>query len=193
MKRTLFLTMFLTLMSFLLVTLAFAKDSPDKITIWGPSLTQPIEITDPDVLEGFDPWEGQFLDRSRDTVSKEPHVQEIYHVIFYWQANKDKNRVMYVFQYSPNPFGGKGFIYLPREGEPWHRVNGQTIIRSSGWKYASPAWDKLMGQTLENDTVSHNEARNPQYIQIVVPVIILIGVAATIWLFRRRYPLSTQN
>jgi len=42
------------------IPLAYAKGSPDLITISGGGLTQPIEITDSTSLKAFDPWSGQF-------------------------------------------------------------------------------------------------------------------------------------
>lgn len=171
--------------------LAFAKGSPDKIILWGPSLGEPIEITNPEVLKGFDPWNGQYLDRNLGTITEEPRVEQTYDVIFYFQESNGKTRIFYVFQYFPNPTGGQGFIYLPREGEPWHRMNGQTIIRVSGWHYASAEWDTLMQQMLENHQVSLTGSLITDGLRVALPIIIitLIGSAVIIWVFRRRRPM----
>jgi hypothetical protein len=193
MKRTLFLTFFMTLTSLLLVPLAFAKGSPDKITIWGPSLAKAMEITDPETLKGFDPWNGQFLDRSSGVIEDEPRSQEIYTVVFYLRDNKGEERIFYVFQYSPNPFGEPGFIYLPREGEPWHLMNGQTIVRTSGWHYASAEWDTFLQSTLEQNRVSPIETVISPDLQLAVPITILLGSAVMIWYLRRRQPVSIQH
>jgi hypothetical protein len=193
MKRTLFLTIFLILTSLIFVSLAFAKGSPDKIIIWGPSLAKPIEITDPKTLKGFDPWNGQFLDRSSGVIEDEPRPQEIYTVVFDLGNNNLEKRSFYVFQYSPGPSGGQGFIYLSREGEPWHLINGQTIIRASGWHYASAEWDVLVHDTLEKDRVSPVEPVISRDLQLAVPIIIFLGGSAIIWYLRRRQPVSIQH
>jgi hypothetical protein len=191
MKRMLFLTLFITLTSFLLVPLAFAKDSPDKITIWGPSMTQPIEIIDPETLKGFDPWNGQFLDRSLGPIVEEPQIKQTYHVFFYFRERDGEFREFYTFQYAPESAGRQGFIYLPREGEPWRLMNSQTIARANGWHYASEEWDILMQSLLESGRVSPTRPTTTWNTQIILSTIILISGAATIWLIRHRYPLST--
>ena len=175
------------------MSLAFAKGSPDKIIIWGPSLAKPIEITDPKILKGFDPWNGQFLDRSSGVIEDEPRPQEIYTVVFDLGNNNLEKRSFYVFQYSPGSSGEKGFIYLPREGEPWHLTNGQTIIRASGWHSASAEWDTLMQLMLENDRNSLHGTVRSRDLQIALPILILLGSAATIWYLRRRQYVSIQH
>jgi hypothetical protein len=187
MKRTLFLISLLTLTLFLLVPFAFAKDSPDRITIWGPSLSKPIEIIDPQILKGFDPWNGQFLDKSSVIVAQEPQIEQTYYIFFYFRDKDGEFREFYTFQYAPNSADRQGFIYLPREGEPWYRVNGQTILRDSGWHYASKEWDALMKQTLENNKVSSRGSGFSKSLQ-VVPIIMAIGGTAAIWLLRRSHP-----
>ena len=191
MKRMLFLTLFITLTSLLLVPLAFAKGSPDKITIWSPSLTKPIEITDPETLKEFDPWSGQFLDRSLSPIVEEPQIEQTYYVFFYFRDRDGEFREFYTFQYAPNSAGRRGFIYLPREGEPWRLMNSQTIARANGWHYTSEEWDMLMQSLLEGDRVSSRRPMTTWDTQIAVSTVILIGGAATIWLLRHRYLIST--
>ena len=190
MKQILSLTLLMILTSLMLVSLVFAKGSPDKITIWGPPLAEPIQITNPETLNGFDPWNGQFLDRSLGTIAEEPRVQDIYNVIFYVRNNNEEIRIFYAFRYSPNPSGGQGFIYLPGEGEPWHLMNGQTIVRTSGWHYASREWDTLIQQMLEKDKGSPSGTIISRDLQTAVLIIILLGGAATIRCLRRKLPIS---
>jgi hypothetical protein len=186
MKKILLLTFFLILISLILVPLAFAKGSPDKIVIWGPSLAEPIQITNPETLRGFDPWNGQFLDQGLGTLAEEPRTRDIYTVVFDVGTNTREERVFYVFQYAPNSSGGHGFIYLPREGEPWHLTNGQTILRASGWQYASAEWDALMQNTLKADKESPEATTISGDLQIVLPIFLLLGGVAMIWYLRRR-------
>jgi len=190
MKKTLFLTFLLILTSLILVPFAVAKGSPDKITIWGPSLGEPIQITNPETLKAFDPWNGQFLDQSPGTIAEEPRTQDIYTVVFDLGTNTREAHVFYVFQYAPNSSSGQGFIYLPREGEPWHVRNGQTILRDSGWQHASAEWEALMQHTLEKDRESPNAATISGDLQLAAPIIILVGGVVIIWYIRRRQPSS---
>lgn len=187
MKRTLLLTIFLILTSLILVSLAFAKGSPDKIIIWGPSLAKPIEINDLETLKTFDPWNGQFLDRSLGAIVEEPQIEQTYYVFFYFRDRDSKFREFYTFQYFSNSANPRGFIYLPGEGEPGRLMNSQTIARANGWYYASEKWDTLIQDRLKNDTVSQNGFVTLRDLQTLVPIIIISGTAM-IWLFWRRYP-----
>jgi hypothetical protein len=189
MKRISFLTLFLVLTSLILVPLAFAKGSPDKITIWGPALAEPIEITDPKVLKWFDPWNGQFLDQNLGTITEELRVEQTYYVFFYFRDRDGEFREFYTFQYAPNSAGRRGFIYLPKEGEPWRLMNSQTIARANSWHYASEEWDMLMQQMLENPQASPTASLITDNLRITLLIITLLGGAVMIWVFRRMRPM----
>jgi hypothetical protein len=192
MKRVLFKTLLLAWLGLILAPLAVAKGSPDKIIIMGPQLTEPFEITDPEILKGFDPWNGQFLDRTQDTIREGQHNDQPYDVFFYLKDKDGQFRMFYAFQYTPAPSDGQGYIYLPQEGEEWHLMNGQTILRASGWHYASAEWDTLMRRVLTTEGLSRTTSRAgipsdqiTSSVWITVLVFISLVSVAAVRIFRR--------
>ncbi len=142
-----------TLSSLAYVSSAYGKALPGKVTIDGPGLAVPIEITDPAVLEGFDPWLGGFIDWEAGRVDEPPIAGESYELLFYMDVEDGVGQlVIYGFHFQPDPRGERGYIYLPGPGEPWYEVNIGTIIRDEGsWHYASLGWDSLMRSLLEKE------------------------------------------
>ena len=135
------------------VSIVYAKGSTEKISIMGTGLAFPLEITKTSILESFDPWDGQFFDRSRGTrgrLTESPIVTQTYNVFFYIRDNDNKSQMIYSFRYAPNSSGTQGYIYIPTEGEIWYVSNSFTIARPSGWYYASREWDKFMKQAFTN-------------------------------------------
>ncbi len=184
---------FLLLILFIFVPLAFAKGSPDKITITGPGLAAPIEITNPEILSQFNPWDGYFLDKDRTIVTEKPQDDALYEVLFYFREKSGEFHLFYAFYYSPAPSGKRGAIYLPQENEKWYVMNNETIARRSGWLYASPEWDTSMQHLLKDQQTSSSTsisviANNPiaQIIGGSVLAIILLVSTVALWLLRRR-------
>ena len=174
---------FLLLMLLTPMPLALAKGASDKITITGPGLATSIEITDPETLGEFNPWDGQFLDKNRETVTRTPEANVLFQVLYYSKDANGQFRVFYAFKYSPLPSGMRGEIYLPQEKEAGYGMNNETIARPSGWLYASPAWDSLMQRLLKDQQTSSPSIRT---IGGSVLAIILIVSTVAHWLRRRR-------
>lgn len=180
---------FFLLILFIPAPLAFAKGSPDKITITSPGLASPIEITDPEILNQFNPYDGQFLEKDRRYVTGTSQVDALYEVLFYYRDTGGEFRMFYAFYYSPDPSGMQGHVYLPQEKEEWNVMNNQTIARREGWLYASAEWDSLMTHLLKDQ-----QASPPRFVSAVVTqiiegsalVIILIVSTVTLWLLWRR-------
>ena len=175
------------------MSVAFAKGSPDKITITGPGLAAPIEITDPSILDQFNPWDGNFLDKNRTMVTDTPQDQAPYEVLYYSRDPGGEFRLFYAFYYLPAASGMRGQIYLPEEQDKRYVMNNETIARRSGWLYASPEWDSFMQRLLRDqqafsltsvsavarNLLTHSTGSNAF-------AIILIVSAVTLWLLRRR-------
>jgi hypothetical protein len=138
----LFVTAFLALWT--PVQVARAKGPADKITVQGPGLTGPVEITDPQALDEFTPWGDRFLDLTRGII-REPPAGQSYQVTI-----EVKPQWVYSFDYVLNPAGGPGYIYLPGAGDARYQRNIGTIIRAQDgrWLFASPEWDALMQRVL---------------------------------------------
>jgi hypothetical protein len=130
----------------LLVRAAGAKGAADKITIAGPGIEAPLEITDPDILDRFNPWGGQFFGTG-GPLEYPPYVKNPYLVRFYLENTKGEMELRYVLYYYANPSGGSGYLYLPGPGEPYYSTNAGLIMRGSAdgnWHKALPAWDRVI-------------------------------------------------
>ncbi len=189
---------FLLLILFISVPLASAKGLPDKITITGPGLVSPIEITNPEILRQFNPWDGYFLDKERAIVTETPQGHALYEVLFYVRETSGEFHLFYALNYSPALSGARGTIYLPQENEKWYVMNNETIARKSGWLYASPEWDSLMQHLLRNQPASSSTpisatANNPitQINGSFVLAIILIISSVALWLLWHRQQAPT--
>ena len=139
-------------MASLTSTAAYAKGPVDKITVAGHGLTEPIEITDSGSLAAFDPWLRGFINWNRGSIAEPPRVAETYEISFHL----DGRGTIYVMQYSTDPSGGPGYVYIPGPGDPWYRLNTRTILGGSSdvwdpngrWHNATLGWGLLMQQVL---------------------------------------------
>ncbi|MDX1615473.1 MAG: hypothetical protein R3300_14265, partial [Candidatus Promineifilaceae bacterium] len=135
---------------------AVAKGPTNLIRIVGPDAVEPIEITDPEILNRFDPWAGQFIGTG-GPLDFPPPVHTPYEVIFYLENSRGELDPAYMFYYYLGRSGSPGYIYLPGEGEPYYRLNIGTIIRGSAdgqWHRSMPTWDALMSERLPTVTVA---------------------------------------
>ena len=123
-----------------------AKTRLEKITISGPGLDAPIEITDQLTLRLANPWSGGFIEWSAPTVQAPPGTA-VYDVVLYARLRSPELRPIYRFRYAPGSNGQSGLVYLPGKGEPGHRQNVSIIIRDNHdgrWNPASPDWETRM-------------------------------------------------
>lgn len=135
---------------------AVAKGPVDKITVVGPDLVEPIEITDPKILDRFDPWGGQFIGAG-GPIEATPNVREPYQAFFHLRNNRGDLELRYMIYYYPDPAGGRGYIYLPGPGEPYYSLNTGIIIRGGSdgrWRRAMPAWDITIQDLLQKHSGS---------------------------------------
>ncbi|HEX6385876.1 MAG TPA: hypothetical protein VF177_14495 [Anaerolineae bacterium] len=188
------LPLFLLLALPALAVPAAAKGPVDQITIAGPGLNGPIEITDPAILSRFDPWAGQFIGTGGPLEwPPDVGVRVPYQAFFYLEDNRGDLQLRYVLYYYPDPAGGPGIIYLPGPGEPYYRVNPGTIIRTNSdgrWHNAMPAWDELMQDVVATEAVSPAGSTNTASLDFapwigLLVVVALIGSLAW-WGFARR-------
>jgi hypothetical protein len=138
------------------VTPALAKSPPDKLSVTGPGLARPVEITDAPSLAAFDPWTRGFIAWERGLAARPPPLEETYSVAFHLRRLGGDLAVIYVLRYAPDPAGGPGFIHIPGPGTPEYRLNIGTIITGSSdrwdpngqWQHATAGWDALMRRAL---------------------------------------------
>lgn len=130
-----------------------AKRPVDMITIEGQGLPHSIEITDTEALEPFGPWFRQFIDWKRRRIETPPAVKDTYEVAFHL----NERGKIFVLEYSTDPSGGPGYIYIPGPGEPGYRLNIRTIITgdrdswdpNGQWQHATPEWATLIQHSIE--------------------------------------------
>jgi hypothetical protein len=149
MKQVIYISLLCMLVLLSSASTAFAKGSADRISISGPGLTAPIEITDPGILEPFSPWSDAFFDQQRGVLTESPKTGNVYQVTLSLESD-----VLYAFNYIP---GSPGIIYLPGEGDEWYETNISTIMRNGlegQWLYASREWDDLIGGLLQDQRIS---------------------------------------
>jgi hypothetical protein len=164
-RKTRYLTLLFSLAVLILAAPVLAKGSAELITIQGPGLEEPYEITDSEVLSRFNPWAAQFIGDA-GPLGTPPDVgdQTPYEVSFYFGDNKGGLDLGYVFYYYTDPNEGQGFIYLPGKDEPYYRVNNSTILRGrqdGTWYQATPAWDAAALELLQNQGVMMLNGRSP--------------------------------
>ena len=100
--------------------LASAKPSKVKLTIEGDSLSKPIEVTEPQILE---------LSYFRGRAPQPPNGLRGYKISVYFRVGDDEIRKMVVLYYYPNVSGGQGFIHSPVHGEAWSVQDLGRVVR----------------------------------------------------------------
>ena len=143
-----------------------AKGPTLKITIKGVDLASPVEITDEGVLGQFRVWagagvavngipqtEGFIVDWEKGPVSAPalPRYEVSFHVTYLQQPSS------YVVLYSFDPATGKGYAYLPGEGERHYDTNTNLITRKvegsrrleGNWFAATGAWTDTATSAIE--------------------------------------------
>lgn len=195
MKRiTLYLLCLCMLVTVLISVISvYAKGPANMITIAGPELEEPLEITDQDILNRFDPWSGQFIGTS-GALEWPPDMglREPYLVFFHVEDNQGEMIPRYIFYYYPDPAGGLGTIYLPGSGEPYYRINVGTIIRDEvdgRWFKAMPTWDTtfqelMLAQGTSTATVLQHES---VIWLLALSGVVILGVFIA-WYVRRGVP-----
>jgi hypothetical protein len=136
----------------------FAKGDISKISIAGPDLKTPIEITEfRDFMGvGYTPWAGPGVRVNRKTqtvgfiiddwsqpVTERPKGLQRYKVSFY--AKFPDEQLVYVVFYEYDPATEHGYIYLPGRGDEWYGLNLGTIARGveGHWFHARTAWNSV--------------------------------------------------
>lgn len=197
MKLIFRLSLFLMLALLVLVVPVKAKGPVDKITIEGPDLVKPIEITDPDILSRFDPWGGQFIGTGGTLAGPPPNIKEPYLVKFYLEDQQGELVLRYMFYYYFNATGKTGYIYLPGPSEPYYQTNAGTIIRGKSdgqWHKAIPGWDDVMRNATGKTVVGlFNVAglKSAQVYRVFLGIAVFLVLVVAYYLWMRRQPGQT--
>ena len=129
------------------VAVAYAKLPLSSLFISGGKLPQPVEVTEPAILNSSNPWFGTFIPQwnqaPRERVAGPPATAPRYELSFYAASSNEPPRIVYVVYYAWDPSAHRGFLYLPGHLEPWYDTNTGSIIRphqDGRWNLADPAW-----------------------------------------------------
>ena len=126
---------------------ALAKGTIELISVSGPGLDKPVEITD--LATPFNPWSRDFIDWGRGVISNPTSGLKTYEVQFYLDRASPP---IYGIEYSPELHGGPGYVYIPRSD-----LNMGTILTGDSdywdpngkWHHATRDWGLLMQKALE--------------------------------------------
>jgi hypothetical protein len=141
-----------------------AKGETVKIAIAGGDLSEPITLTDAEVLRPFNVWagpgtggtvngvswrstEGFIIEWTAGTVSERPKDLPRYEVSFYMNvSNRFDSGPTYIVFYENDRATGNGYVYLPGRDDPQYRRNVFAIIRhiEGNWFHASRAWQSAV-------------------------------------------------
>jgi hypothetical protein len=127
-----------------------AKGPTVRLTITGPGLLQPLDVTDPDALVHV--WSAGFI--GAVTVAPAASLPR-YLVSFHVQPPRSNVKVMYAVRYVVDPQTRAGFVYLPGRGEEGYRLNVSTILRETDdgrWHHAPAAWSQAISSRLTSAT-----------------------------------------
>lgn len=201
MRKKMFIALLVLLLTLSAIQPALAKGPAAKITVTGPGLSGPVEITETEILEDFSPWSTAFVDKQRGPLTEPPETRPVYEVTFYIPEADGEPRLAYVVQYALDPLGEQGYIYLPGRGEKWYTLNVSTILLDGldgKWHHASASWDAAIIPLLRGALAGQADlaagpstAFVPLDDLVQTPVILaLLAIFAlgglAVWLSRRR-------
>jgi hypothetical protein len=141
-----------TLLSLVLPLIVFAKGDTIRVVIRGATLSAPIEISNPALIDRFNVWsgpgtfptvpeEGLNVDWPRG-VAHAPEDLEKYTVSFVTTRSHPST---YVVHYEVDPVTKQGYVYIPGKDDPAYGDNVWLIYRGmeGNWFYASKTWQAL--------------------------------------------------
>ncbi|MGH8175684.1 MAG: hypothetical protein ACREV5_05425 [Steroidobacter sp.] len=147
--------------SLVISSAAFAKSETFKLEISGPGLAQPLDITEPEILNRFSIWGSPGIDWLRGNVSGPLQVKS-YTVTFHQRGREPMHEWhrRYVITYGVDAATGEGYVYLPGpdDGDVYKR-NTFSIFRDveGNWFHASKEWEKSVRPLIEHASNRANE------------------------------------
>jgi hypothetical protein len=144
-------------------TPVFAKGIITRVTIKGPTLPTPVEITDAGIKD-FTPWsgpgvtingvkqtEGFIIDWKYGPLSSRPKELPRYEVSFYGklygQPSGARDELVHVVLYEYDSLIGRGYVYLPGKPDEWYRLNAAKMLHDGmegNWFRATREWDEFL-------------------------------------------------
>jgi len=125
----------------------YAKGKTVKLTISGPGLSQPLELTKPEFISA-DVFVGNFVAWQRGEIAPGSSGLPRYAVQFHVRPPRSEAvSIKYVVYFAWDPATERGLVYLPGPGERWYNLNISTIDRGASdgkWYLASDEWSRAI-------------------------------------------------
>jgi hypothetical protein len=116
-----------------------------RLTIAGPGIVQPIEVTDQRLLALSNVFSGAFIG---DPATEPPDASlPTYSITFDIQTGTGVKRAAYLVYFARSRWTNDGFVYLPGRGDLRYRRNISTILRGEHdgrWHRAADAWSDAL-------------------------------------------------
>ena len=131
------------------IVMAVAAKTPTvKLTISGPGLANPIDVTNPKALANV--WEGTFI---KAPATEPDRALPRYLVSFFTTAPRGEvgPKLCYAVSYVRDRQSGNGYVYLPGRDEEGYRLNGGSIMRTGqdgNWHLAEKTWSDAVAAAL---------------------------------------------
>jgi hypothetical protein len=113
-----------------------------RLTITGPGLAAPLEVTEPRVLAASNVFAGTFIGVS---AAELPRSEDwtVFTLTFDIQTATGVKRSAYTVMFAKSRWTDRALVYVPGRGDAVYRRNISTILRVDQeglWHHASTAW-----------------------------------------------------
>ncbi len=129
---------------------AAAKAPTAQITITGPQLEMPLDVTDPEVISA-NVWMGNFADWDSGPVIDPTDESRPYLLHFWVRLNPDDIQLKYVLEYRWLDDERRALVCLPGRRNIWYSTNVYSILRNGQdgkCFYAETEWGRAVHATL---------------------------------------------
>ena len=148
-KCTRILVVFLAAAAVQHITFAVGIKETARLTISGPGLSQPLEVTDEHALALSNVFAGTFI--GEPAVNPPDAELPRYSIVFDVQAAEGVRAAAYTVLYCKDRWTGDAFVYVPGYGDDAYRRNIGTILREGQegrWHRAARPWSQTINPHL---------------------------------------------
>jgi hypothetical protein len=130
----------------LVVAPAFGKGQTVKLTVSGPGISQPIDVTDRDAISAS-AWGNDFFDVENGPIAAPDAALPRYVVQFYVQPPQGGAVEMkYAVYLVLDRTAGRAMVYLPEPRDELYRLNSAMVRegQEGKWYFASAKWSRAL-------------------------------------------------
>ena len=134
------------------VAMSDPQRMPDMILISGGELKHPVEITDPALLQQFDPWTAGFVDWERPISGGDLGWE--YEIVYFKRGiesttpyDRDGLTMIYGMRYCIDKDGGPGSVFLAGRDDKFGPENVRMVwdgTYAGRWSRSTTAWHSLI-------------------------------------------------